>query len=98
MAQRRQLSPARGSARGKIASLQYAVKAGIRQPDDPELKAAYQELAVARVEDQFNVLAEEARKVVAEWPDLTPEQLDRVAGILRGGSTAQNYAPGGGAA
>jgi hypothetical protein len=60
--------------RAKIASLTRS-----RQPDDPELVAARQNLKALRLE-------EHVRKVVAEAPPLTPAQRDRIATLLRAGS------------
>ncbi len=50
-----------------------------RSPDDPEILDARRDLRAARLE-------EHVRKVVADWPPLTDEQLDRLAGLLRGGA------------
>ena len=50
-----------------------------RKPDDPELITARRNLKAARIEDYIS-------RVVAEAPPLTPEQLDRVAVLLRGGA------------
>lgn len=49
-----------------------------RADDDPDLIGARHGLRVAKLEDHI-------RKVVAEAPPLTPEQRDRLAGLLRGG-------------
>ncbi|OCB25013.1 hypothetical protein A5674_22185 [Mycobacterium malmoense] len=59
--------------RARIASLTRS-----RQPDDPELVAARQNLKALRLE-------EHVRRVVAEAPPLTDEQRDRIAAILRSG-------------
>lgn len=63
--------------RARVASLSRS-----REKHDPELQEARQRLRAARLEDHV-------RKVVAEAPPLTPEQLDRVAVLLRpaGGDT-----------
>jgi hypothetical protein len=61
---------------GRIAALSRS-----RKPDDPELVAERQAHAVER-------LAEHVEKVVAGWPKLTDEQLDRVAALLRAGGAA----------
>ncbi len=50
-----------------------------RSPDDPEILAARRDLRAARIE-------QELRKAVAGWPPLTDEQVDRLAGLLRGGT------------
>ena len=49
-----------------------------RDPNDPDLRDAKQSFAYAG-------LAEHAARVVAGWPQPTPEQLARVAAILRSG-------------
>lgn len=46
-----------------------------RASDDPDLAEARRDLKAA-------TLQEHVAKVVASWPPLTPEQLDRVAGLL----------------
>ena len=75
------ISPAVASKRATIAGLSVGVKTGKRQPDDPELKAAYRDLAVER-------LAEHAERVIAGWPKPTPEQLQRIAALLLAGGPA----------
>ncbi len=50
-----------------------------REPDDPELVAARRDLAAER-------LVEHVERILAGWPPLTDEQLDRVARLLRAGS------------
>lgn len=50
-----------------------------RSPDDPQILDARRDLRAAR-------LAEHIEKVVADFPPLTEEQLDRLAGLLRGGA------------
>jgi len=50
-----------------------------RSPDDPEIEAARRDLRAARIE-------QELQKAVAGWPPLTDEQIDRLAGLLRGGA------------
>ena len=52
-----------------------------RAPDDPELVAARQNLRALSLE-------EHVRRVVAEAPPLSPEQLDRIAALLRSGGAA----------
>lgn len=47
-----------------------------RASDDPELLEARQSLKAAK-------LAAHVEKVVAEWPELSPEQLQRVAMLLK---------------
>ena len=65
-------------ARGQVAGYKRAVKNGERAADDPVIPASERNLA-------YELLADKARKLVASWPDLTDEQLDRIAAILRGG-------------
>ncbi len=60
--------------RARLASLSRS-----RNADDPELIEARQNLKAER-------LAAHVAKVVADWPPLTPEQIDRVAVLLRGAS------------
>jgi hypothetical protein len=64
--------------RAKVASLKRCVKNGERAADDPELTAAYQNLRAIRLEDYV-------RKVLAEAPRPTDEQLNRIAALLRVG-------------
>lgn len=59
--------------RARVAAL-----ARDRSPDDPDLRDARRDLRAARLE-------EHVRKVVEDWPPLTPEQLDRLSGLLHGG-------------
>jgi hypothetical protein len=47
--------------------------------DHPRVQEAKQSLDYAK-------LSEHAARVVATWPDPTPEQLAKVAAILRGGA------------
>lgn len=62
--------------RAKVASLTRS-----RSDNDPQLLAARTDLRAER-------LAEQIARTVAEWPPLTPSQLDRLAILLRGGETA----------
>jgi hypothetical protein len=62
--------------RAKLASLTRS-----RTPDDPDLLAAKRNLREAN-------LAEHIAKTVAEWPELEPDQLERLALQLRGGEVA----------
>jgi len=80
---KRRISPERAKARAAVAGLGYAVQAGKRRADDPQVRDAHRELAVVTLVEDADRLAARAQKLVAAWPDLTPEQLDRVAGILR---------------
>ncbi len=65
-------------ARGRVAGYKRAIKNGERAADHTVAEAE-RDLAVA-------VLADHAKKVVAAWPELTAEQLGRIAGILRSGA------------
>ncbi|MFD1210981.1 hypothetical protein ACFQ36_02860 [Arthrobacter sp. GCM10027362] len=69
----------RTTERARVAALTRS-----RRPDDPELVAARQKLKAASLEDHV-------RDVVENWPPLTPEQLDKIAALLRapkGGAVA----------
>jgi hypothetical protein len=61
--------------RARVASLTRS-----RPPDHPDLIEARRSLRAER-------LAEHVRKVVETSPPLTPAQRDRIASILRGGSS-----------
>jgi hypothetical protein len=76
------ISAAKAKPRGRIAALTRAVRNGERPADCPELRAAYRELAYASVVEDADALAAKAAKLVADWPDLTPEQFGRVASVL----------------
>jgi hypothetical protein len=67
------------AARGRVAGLTRSLRNNERA-DEAALTAAKQELDVAKLSDHV-------QRVVDAWPDLTDEQLDRVACILRGGGT-----------
>jgi hypothetical protein len=56
----------------------YAALTRDRPPDDPERVEAQRSLRAA-------ALAAHVEKVVAGWPPLTDEQIDRVAALLRTG-------------
>lgn len=77
------VSHAKAKARGRIAGLTRAVRNGERPADCPELIAAYRDLAYTSVVDDADKLAAKARVLVETWPDLTDEQLGRIAGVLR---------------
>lgn len=64
------------SDRARIAALSRS-----REPDDPDLAAARQDLRASRLEEYV-------ARVVNEAPPLTPEQRDRIAALLRGGASA----------
>ncbi|MBX7433473.1 hypothetical protein JDV09_15335 [Mycobacterium sp. Y57] len=75
------LTQAKAHYRGKIGAITRAIRAGERQPDDPELTEARQKLAAEG-------LNEYARGLVAKWPPLSDEQIATVADILRNGGAA----------
>jgi hypothetical protein len=79
------ISTAKAIPRARIAGLKRAVRNGERPADCPELREACRELAVVTVEEDSDRLAVKARNLVADWPDLTPEQLGRIASALPGG-------------
>lgn len=58
--------------RARVASLSRS-----RTPDDPDLIAARRALGT-------ELLADRIARLVAEAPPLTPAQLDRLSGLLRG--------------
>lgn len=72
------LSAAARHHRARIAALEYAVKAGSREPGDPELAEARGSLAAAR-------LADHIEKVIAQTT-LTPQQVDALAALLLRGA------------
>lgn len=67
----------------EILAARSRLGVAVRRNEPAAIEAARQELAAAK-------LASYVAKVVAEAPPLTPEQLDRVAVLLRpaGGGTA----------
>ncbi|TSD95048.1 hypothetical protein FOS14_18820 [Skermania sp. ID1734] len=64
-------SPAVRHERARVAALTRD-----RKPDDPELLEARRNL-------RAETLAEYVRRVVDAAPPLTPEQRDKIAGLLR---------------
>lgn len=62
--------------RARVAALSRS-----RRADDPELLDARRSLKATRLEDYVN-------RVVSEAPSLSPEQLDRIAVLLRPGGVA----------
>lgn len=60
--------------RARVASLSRS-----RADDDPELQTARLNLRAERLADHIT-------RVVGEAPPLTPEQVDRLRGLLRGGA------------
>lgn len=69
------------SERARIAAISRDIRAGIRPADDPALTEAYRNLRAER-------LAQHVTKIVTDWPPLSDEQLDRIAGLLRTGGAA----------
>jgi hypothetical protein len=67
--------------RARVAALTRCVKAGERGADDAELVAAKQNLKTLRLE-------EHVRRVLADAPRPTDEQLTRIAALLRVGGDA----------
>lgn len=60
--------------KGKVGALSRS-----RTSNDPDLLDARQNLKAARLEEYV-------ARTVSEAPTLTPEQADRIAGLLRGGA------------
>lgn len=75
------------AARGRHSGLQRAVRNGERNANDPIVIEAARDLHVAKLTDDADRLAERAAHLVATWPELTPEQRDRIAAIMAGGAT-----------
>jgi hypothetical protein len=71
-------SPAVAHHRARIGALRRGIRAGERPPDDPELTDAYRGM-------RAELLAEHVAKVLAGWPKLTDEQLEKIASLLRTG-------------
>ncbi len=73
--------------RARVAALSRA-----RRSDDPELLAARGALADARAAERREIATERTvrhiEKLIAAAPPLSPGQRDRLALLLRGGSTA----------
>lgn len=65
--------PVLHGSRGRVAALSR-----FRPADDPELVAARQDL-------KTSVLEQHIREAVNSWPALRPEQLDKLAVLLRPG-------------
>jgi hypothetical protein len=63
-------------AETRKAVSQVGVAVRLRGPDSPETAKAYEDLVAAR-------LADKARDLVADWPDLNDDQRHRVASILQ---------------
>jgi hypothetical protein len=71
-------NPAKTHLRARVAALTRAVRNGERSAGDPTLEECRRELAALR-------LAEYVEETVRNWPPLTEEQLDHIAGLLRAG-------------
>lgn len=69
--------------RGRVAGYKRAIRNGERAPDDSVVTKAQQDLDVATLLSDADKLAAKARKVVDTWPDLTDEQLGRIASVLK---------------
>jgi len=72
-----EISPACAHERARIGALSRS-----RTNDDPELVEARRNLAALR-------LQEHVEKIIADWPPLTDQQIDRVVVILRAGQSTQ---------
>lgn len=77
MPEQQTLSPERRKARGQYAR---AVQDARQRPDDP---AALEAAVLGRRNYYATALADYIRETVAKAPDMTPEQLDRLAVLLR---------------
>jgi hypothetical protein len=71
-------NPAKTHLRARVAALTRAVRNGERPAGDPTLEECRRELAALR-------LAEYVEDTVRNWPRLTDDQIDSVAGLLRSG-------------
>jgi hypothetical protein len=69
------------SERARIAALKRGIRAGERPADDPALTEAYRNLRAGRLE-------EHVAKVIADWPPLTEQQIEKVVAMLRTGASA----------
>ncbi len=85
---KQRISPEKAHVRARVAGLKRAIRNGERTADCPELRGLEQQLAVLGVSDQADALAAKARQLVADWPDLTDEQLGRIAGVLKASGAA----------
>ncbi|OBK29533.1 hypothetical protein A5634_18165 [Mycobacterium asiaticum] len=74
-------NPEKTHLRARNAALTRAVRNGERAADDPALENCRRQLAEIR-------LTEYVENIVANWPRLTDEQIDRIAGLLRSGRPA----------
>ncbi|HEX3283630.1 MAG TPA: hypothetical protein VHT50_02955 [Mycobacterium sp.] len=65
--------------KARVAGLTIGVKTGKRQPDDPELEAAYRDLNAANLEAAV-------KKSLATAHRPTDEQLARIVALLKAGA------------
>lgn len=77
------ISAAQAKPRAKIAALTRAVRNGERPADCPELKQARRDLAYASILDDAEKLAARATQLVKDWPELSEEQLGRIANVIK---------------
>lgn len=70
------IDPQRAHERGRVAALSRS-----RPADDPELIEARRNLAACGLEEYV-------QKLIANWPPLSPEQLERITGLLTAGGAA----------
>lgn len=80
MPQRGPYSPEVAHARARIAGLQ---RWGKRPDDDPELIEARQKLAEAKGDNPITKRDKAIDRIVADWPELSNEQVARIVGLLR---------------
>jgi len=71
-------SPSTAHHRARVAGIKRCIKTGERAADDPELFAAYVDLAESKIADFV-------AKVVSELPPLNDEQKARVSALFRAG-------------
>jgi uncharacterized protein (DUF433 family) len=72
------ISPAVAHHRARVAALARAVRAGERPAAD--LDDARRNLAALRLEEYV-------QKIITDWPPLSPEQLERITGLLTAGGS-----------
>lgn len=63
------------------ARSEYANLAKTRDPSDPEMVEKRVELRALKLEDHVT-------RVIAQAPPLTPEQIERIAALLRAGGAS----------
>ena len=74
----RPMSTAARTERARIASLSYAISAGKREPDCPEIIEARRNFHAARLADYIE-------RTMASAPALTAEQTERIVALVRAG-------------